>query len=191
MSSEVLRPCIFLVHDIDHGDYKKITDQLELPGTYLLNSYTDLFPEENVHNNIDEIKNKAFSSGDYLIVQDKLLGIGSILVKELFNTTILSSVAQTQYYQFDSDYNVSKIDFDEVCDYVELFSANLIQTGEDVVDKPNEPEVISRYEKFVTEEADAIAGADIFINEFDEPDNLGEVAIKEAEVILTTQEGEN
>ncbi len=191
MSSEVLRPSIFMVHDIEHGDYKKITDQLELPGTYLLNSYTDLYPGENVHNNLEEIKSKAFSSGDYLIVQDKLLEIGSILVKELFGTTILSSVAKTQYYQFDPDYNVSKIDFDRVCDYVGLFTGNLSQTGDYDMEKLNENGDISRYERFVTEEADAIAGADIFINEFDEPDGLGEVAIKEAEDILITQEGEN
>lgn len=191
MSSESIRPCLFVVHDVEHGEYRKITDQLDLPGTYLLNSYTDLYPEENTHNNLEEIKNKVFFYGDYLVVQDSLLKSGSTIVRELFTTSILSSVSKTEYYKFDSYYEVSPLEFDKVCEYVGLFTGVISEIGESAMEKTYTNDAINRYQAVVAEEASALAGADIFINEFDEPDDLGRVAVKEADISVITQEGEN
>ena len=191
MSSEVIRPCVFVVHDRQRDNYSKVVDQLDLPGTFLVNNITDLHPDENACNDLDDIRNRVFFNADYILVQDNLLKLGSTLVKEMLGTSTLSSAVRTQYFKFDSYYEVSPLEFDKVCEYVGLFTGDISEIGESVMEKTYTNDTINRYQAVIAEEASALAGADIFINEFDEPDDLGKVAVREADISVITQEGEN
>ncbi len=107
-----MRPSVFVIHDIEHGNTSALMRSLVLPEAFELRSFTDTHPDTNRHN--ADIGWEAFYEADYLYVQDRLLMIGTETVRAALTSTIFSSAVRTEYGQFNEDYHPTRLSVEDV-----------------------------------------------------------------------------
>ncbi|MCA9309118.1 hypothetical protein KC973_01960 [Candidatus Saccharibacteria bacterium] len=106
-----------MLHDRDHSDFDAVRRNGNL-GTHLrVSSFTDLLDEENPHN--EGLRDAVFSEADFLLIQKRLLKPKTHAALIALNTSMISSVCQTEVGVFTDDYQVKMLSVTEIHDLLD------------------------------------------------------------------------
>lgn len=100
---------VFMLHDRDHSDFDAVRRIGNLGTNLRVRSFTDLIDEVNPHN--AGLTDAAFFEADLLLIQQRLLNPVTHDVLTALNSSMLSSICQTEVGVFDDEYRLMMLSF--------------------------------------------------------------------------------